>query len=244
MTRDGRPSRIKDLRLFGAEAKRPGISEATAFGRRLAWWLNGQEFTIGHEPALYVTFDPALPQGSVEPKPQRFTPDDWWFREVSVGVPDDFPGDDDASVATAGIIAALQMLRPDCTGLIERAAQTVATEGEACRFLLRSKEGAKDTLEISTTIGVWPGPSLLYAGMTGKATGAYREAPPVELRFYDDGVLLAGKVKVVRRGVDLVARTSTPARLVADSHGGGVSWHVDSFTEAQRPVLSGLLKFR
>ncbi|NHB86094.1 hypothetical protein G7085_20445 [Tessaracoccus sp. HDW20] len=129
---------------------------------------------------------------------------------MSVGVPGDFPGDDDAAVASAGIIAALRMLRPDQTELVERAAQTVATEGERCRFLLRVKEGAKDILEISTTIGTWPEPSLLYAGVVDKATGSYREAPPVELGFYDDGVLLAGKVKVARRGVDLVPRTSTP----------------------------------
>lgn len=244
MTRDGRPSRIKDLRLFCPGEDRPGIREAAAFGRRLAWWLNGEDFAIGHEPALYVTLDQELPAGVVRAKPQRLTPDDWWFRETSVGVPESFPGEDDLAVATSGILACLKALQPGSSELIDRAAETVIAAGDTARFLLRVKESSKDTLEISTTIGTWDGPSLLYAGLTDKATGQYREAPPMELRFYDDGVALAGKVKVDRRRVDLTPRTSTPARMVADQHGGGVAWQIDDFTEAQRPTISVLLKFR
>lgn len=98
-------------------------------------------------------------------------------------------------------------------------------------------------MEVSTTIGERPAPSLLHVGMTEKATGQYRQAPPAELSFYDDGVLLAGKVKILRGRVNLVSRESTPARLVADKHGGSLSWHMDDFVETERPVTSSILKF-
>ncbi|MFV0432594.1 MAG: hypothetical protein ACK5LO_01225 [Leucobacter sp.] len=245
MTKDGRPSRIKDIRLFGsARGYLQEVDGAVAFARRLAWWLNGEGFGIGHDPALYVAFNPELPEGAIEAKPPKFTRDDWWFREVSVGVPDGFPGDDAESIAIRGLIDCLKTLKPDDAELIDRAAEVVSAAGGDCRFLLRVKETSKEITEISTTIGAGSEPSLLYVGLTDRATGAYREAPPVELRFYDDGVMLAGKVKVARRSVDLVSRTSVPARMIADSHGGDLSWHLSEFAEAERPVLSLPLKFR
>lgn len=243
MTRDGRPSRLKDLRVFPV-GDGPGGRDIEAFGRRLAWWLNGEGFGIGHDPALYITLDPSLPVLRVEAKPPRFTPDDWWFREVRVGMPDDFPGSDPVGSARQGIIACLTTLRPEDADLIERAAEIVTTCGNECRFLLKVKETTKEIMEVSTTIGTWPDPSLLYVGLTDTATGTYREAPPVELSFYDDGVALASKVKVARRRVDPVSRTSRPARMVADQHGGGVSWQLADFVEAERAVMSSQLRFR
>lgn len=245
MTRDGRPSRIKDIRLFwGTNDDGQDYQEALAFARRLAWWLNGEGFGIGHDPALYLTLDPSLPELAIEAKPPKFTPDDWWFREVAVGVPDDLPGNDAAGIAVQGIVACLRALKPEDAELIERAAQIVGDSGSECRFLLKVKETSKECMEVSTTIGTWPLPSLLYVGLTDKATGTYRQAPPAELGFYDDGVLLAGKVKVARHGIDLASRTSVPARMVAERQGGELSWHLADFVEAERPVMSSLLKFR
>ena len=65
-------------------------------------------------------------------------------------------------------------------------------------------------MEVSTTIGERPAPSLLLIGMTDKATGQYRQVRPAELSFYDDSVLLAGKLKIIRGRVNLVSRGSTP----------------------------------
>jgi len=245
MTRDGRPSRIKDIRLFHrADQGWDGAHEATAFARRLAWWLNGEGFGIGHDPALYVTFDSGLAPGVVVADPPTFTPDDWWFREASVGVPDDFPGDDAVGTAEFGVVACLKALKPDDTELIDRAAQIVRVAGSECRFLLKATETSRDVVEVSTTVGTWPQPSLLYVGLTEKSTGSYRQAPPAELAFYDDGVLLASKVRIARRKVDLLPRTSVPARIVAASHARELSWHVDDFVDAERPLMSSVLKFR
>nr|NLD41153.1 hypothetical protein [Actinomycetales bacterium] len=217
MTKDGRPSRIKDIRLFGSGFEGwEGAREAEAFARRLCWWLNSEGFGIGHDPALYVDFNPELPAGEIVAQPPKFTPDNWWFREVAIGVPDGFPGADAASRVPQGVAACLKALKPEDAELIDEAARIVSEHGDACRFLLKVKETAKELTEVSTTIGVWPGPSLLFAGLTDKTTGAYREAPPAELGFYDDGVALAGKVKIVRRGVELESRTSVPARMVAE----------------------------
>lgn len=243
MTKDGRPSRIKDIRLFGFE-KSDSARAAEAFARRLAFWLNSEGFGIGHDPALYIDFDPELPNGEIEAQPPKFTPDNWWFRNVAIGVPDNFPGADAASYAIQGVVACVKALKPEDTELIDCAARIVTEHGSACRFLLKVKETAKELMEVSTTIGTWPAPSLLYVGLTDKATGTYREAPPAELKFYDDSVALASKVKIVRRGIELEPRTSVPARLIADQHGGGLSWHLADFIETERPVISAQLKFR
>lgn len=246
MTKEGRPSPLKDTRLFygSRNSHLKESHEALAFARRLTWWLNGEGFSLGHYQALYIQFTPELPEGAVEPGPLKFTPDDWWFRDVAVGVPREFPGGDADAIAIQGVIHCLKFLKPEETERIERAAGIVAAAGSDCRFLLQVKETAKQVMEVSTTIGAWPQPSRLFVVLTDKATGAYREAPPAEVGFYDDGVLLAGKVKMARGNVALAARASTPARMIADRHGGDLSWHMDDFVETDRPVISALLRFR
>lgn len=246
MSKDGRPSPFKDTRLFHGSRNSylEGGHEAVAFARRLTWWLNGEGFKLGHYPALYIQFTSELPAGAVEPGPLKFTPDDWWFRDVAVGVPKDFPGTDADAVAIEAIVGCLKALKPEDAALIERAAGIVAATGADCRFLLRVKETAKQIMEVSTTIAAWRDPSRLFVALTDKATGAYREAPPAEVEFYDDGVLLAGKIKIARDDVALVPRTSTPAQIIAARRGGGLSWHVDDFVAAERPVMSALLRFR
>jgi hypothetical protein len=52
MTKDGRPSRINDIRLFAGERYMTspylqGQEEAVAYARRMAWLLNGEEFSLG-----------------------------------------------------------------------------------------------------------------------------------------------------------------------------------------------------
>lgn len=210
----------------------------------MCWWLNSEGFGIGHDPALYIYFNPEIPAGEIVAQPPKFTRDDWWFREVAIGVPDDFPESDAASRVPQGVVACLKELKPEDADLIDDAARIVSEHGSACRFLLKVKETTKELTEVSTTIGAWPEPSLLYVGLTDKATGAYREAPPTELSFYDGGVALAGKVKIVRGGVELESRTSVPARMIADQHGGGLSLSRADFVEAERPVTSAVLKFR
>lgn len=244
MTKDGRPSPFKDTRLFNGEWISSDEHAALAFARRLTWWLNGEGFGIGHTPALYVYYTSDLPVGEVEADAPRYTPDDWWFRKVRVGVPQGFPGDSIVNAAEDGLVAVLKALKPENADMIDRAREIVSSTGDECRFLLKVKDSAKQIVEISTTIGVFREPSLFYVGMTDKATGFYREAPPEKLDFYDDGIFLAGKVKIVRHGVDIVPRTSYIARLIAENSLKAAIWSIDEFVETERPIMSGLLKFR
>lgn len=246
MTKDGRDSRLHDIRLFIGNGRcyLEGHHDVWAFARRLGWWLNCEGFCVGHHPALYVCYTSDLPVGIVEAEPLKFTPDDWWFRKVLVGVPQGFPGEDVGKVAAEGLVTCLKALKPEDSALIDRAAEIVSAGGSDCRFLLRVKESAKQVVEISTTISAHPELSLLYVGVTDKATGAYREAPPAKIESYDDGVFLAGKVKIARSSVGLVPRASTMARIVAERNPNAVTWGSDEFVDAERPTISGLLKFR
>jgi len=252
MTKDGRPSPLHDTRLFvgnGEAYSGKGIShfenyDALAFALRLTWWLNGEGFSIGHTPALYIYYSTDLPAGTIKAEAPRYTPDDWWFRQVKVGVPKGFPGENALQDAADGLIAVLKALKPEDAAMIDRAAEIVTANGADCRFLLKVKDTAKQVIEISTTIGVFRQPSLLFVAMTDKATGTYREAPPASIQSYDDGVYLAGKVKIARSGIEIAPRASYMARLVVERNPDAATWSMDEFVRAERPVISGLLKFR
>lgn len=195
-----------------------GCDAAWAFARRLTWWLNGEGFSIGHNPALYARYTTDLPVDAVEAEPTRFTPDDWWFRTIAVDIAKELPGVDFDGVAAEGIVASLKALKPQDGALIDKAVEIVTADGSQCRFLLKVKDSARQVVEISTTIGAGCEPSLLSVAITNKATGACREAPPARLAGYDDGVYLAGKVKIARCGVDLAPRRSMMARLIVEQN--------------------------
>jgi hypothetical protein len=77
MTKDGRPSRINDIRYFHGHKHKylEGLRDAEAFGRRLAWLLNGEGFSLGAYHSLYIFLTPSLEPGVIQ-----ITDDggDWW----------------------------------------------------------------------------------------------------------------------------------------------------------------------
>lgn len=184
MTKDGRPSLINDIRLFAGEHSSylKGCDEAVAYGRRVALFLNGEGFSLGAFPALYVLFTASLTPGAVE-----MTNDggDWWHRYVHVGVPKDFPNVPHMlNVIRQGIVEALIALRPDQADRIRYADAIVGEHQDDLRFLLRRRETTKLVVEISFNIVAWPKPSYLFISHTDKATGVYREADPIALGWY------------------------------------------------------------
>lgn len=218
MTKDGRPSLINDIRLFAGEhySYLEGQQEAVAYGRRIAWYLNGAGFSLGSFPALYVHFTPSVEIGSA-----RITDDhaEWWHRHVEVGVTKDFPHSSDTfEVAMRGIVAALLNVRPEQADIISHADMVVREQRENLRFLLKRSETKKMVTEISFNINAWPQPSCLFISHTDKATGAYSEAEPIALGWYLEGFDLVSGIRI------------------QDA--------VDVREQADRPILSGVVKRR
>lgn len=187
MTKDGRPSLLNDIRLFAGDrySYLKGHEDAVAYGRRIAWYLNGEGVSLGAFPALYVLFTPSLKLGSVQ-----VTNDggDWWQRYVHVGVTDDFPTVPDVlEVIEHGIVDALLALKPDQADTILHADAIVREHREGLRFLLRRRDTRKLVTEISFNIEAGPKPSYLFIAQTDKATGAYTEADPIALGWYMEG---------------------------------------------------------
>jgi hypothetical protein len=196
MTKDGRPSLITDIRLFAGERYNSapyleGQEEAVAYGRRIAWLLNSEGFSLGAFPALYVLFTPLLEPGSV-----KFPNEggDWWQRYVYIGVTADFPdAPDKRDIVMRGIADAILATRPDQEGVIRRADAIVREHGDRLRFLLKRRDLAKLVVEISFNIEVSSKPSYLFIGHTDKENGAYTEAEPIALGWYMEGFdLLSG----------------------------------------------------
>lgn len=182
--KDGRPSRIFDIRYFGPEPDRylEVEDEVIAYGRRMAWFLNGEELSLGAYHSLYLSFTPSIEPGAV-----RVTDEGafWWHRYTYVGVSDEFPNTPDATeVVLRGTVAALKSIRPDACDLIDRADNAVRQHGADLRFLIRSKAYKRYILKAASTIAAQPDPSLLYVSLTDKESGVLVEVDPVPVGIY------------------------------------------------------------
>jgi hypothetical protein len=199
MTKDGRPSLINDIRLFVGERSisssyLKGQEEAVAYARRIAWFLNSEGFSLGAFPALYVLFTPSLKPGLVRATNEG---GEWWHRYVHVGVTADFPNAPDTpDVAMRGIVDALLEVRPDQVDLIRRADAIVREHGDHLRFLLKRRDMARQVVEISSNIAVWPKQSNLFIAHIDKKTAVCSEADPIALGFYTEGFDLVGGIRL------------------------------------------------
>jgi hypothetical protein len=181
MTKDGRPSLLSDIRHFyGIDGRGSryldGLDDAVAFGRRLAWFLNGERVSLGAYSALYLLFT-----SSVEPGAIRVTDEggEWWQRYTYVGVPREFPQLSEASrLVISGTIDALKTIRSDLGETIEAAATVVASEREKLRFLLKSREIKRFIVEISAAYLSGPShPACTCPSPTGPVAHTWRPHP-------------------------------------------------------------------
>lgn len=244
MTKDGRPSRIKDIRYFFGDKHRylEGHNDVTAFGRRIAWFLNGENFSLGAYPALYIFLTPLLKPGRIEVTEYG---GEWWQRYTNIGVPEDFEGRPDAAeIAMSGTVAALKAIRPDCRAILDYADDVVRRHGNDLRFLLKTRRTKQFTVEISFTISVWPEPSFLFVSLIEHSSGAFLEAPPIQMQIYLDAFHLAGSIKVDTTKATVLANKSVGAKLAELRHGGPLVKTLSEFVPATRPLYSKQLKRR
>ena len=244
MTKDGRPSRINDIRYFFRDrySYLEGHHDAVAHGRRLAWFLNGEGFSLGSYTALYLLFTPTLSPGEV-----RVTDDggDWWQRYTHVGVPQHFPeGGDTSDIVKQGTVAALTAIRPDLAAAINRADEIVRMGGEELFFPLKAHKTRKHVLEVSFNIAPWPRPSQLLVGLTLAGDGRYLEAEPVPIQIYSDAFDLCGQVRLLQTQARVLPNESVSAGLTSVRHGGALTFSIFDFKPARRRVYSKQVKRR
>lgn len=242
MTKDGRPSLITDIRLFHGEAHTylEGHKEAVAFGRRMAWCLNGEGLSLGAYSALYLYFTPSIPPGTFQ---VTDTGAEWWQRYTHVGVSPAFPDVAEADeLLLSGIVGALLAIRPDQSELIRKAERLVRTHGAEMRFLLKRHETKRSAIEIAVSIAAWRQPSQLYVSCTDKVSGAYSEASPIALNFYDDGFHLAGSISSTETAIIIKPKQSFSGQLASAQYGGPLSIEIGSLVHGQRPVMSKIVR--
>ncbi|WP_349321269.1 hypothetical protein [Asticcacaulis sp. MM231] len=243
MTKDGRPSRLNDIRLFAGSyhTDLKGFEEQVAFGRRLAWAVNAEGVSVGAHTALYVYFAPSIGDGEVMVTSRG---GEWWQRYVDVGVPAEFPGVDATDRIEKGIVDAVCASAPQKTDLIRQTAAIVSREGDRLRFLQKRRNTRKYIVEVTSTIVAWPAASLLFVSLTEKATGKYFEAPPATVSFYDDARRLSGAIKITNIGATVEPKTSVAAQVASLHQGGDLCWAIDDFQPATRPVVIDGLSLR
>ena len=209
--KDGRPSRIFDIRYFGPD---PYVyldvePEVIAYGRRIAWFLNGEDLSLGAYHSLYLSFTPALEPGAVRVTDEGVF---WWHRHTYVGVSDDFPnGIETTEAVLRGTVAALKRIRPDACDLIDSADNAVRQHGADLRFLIKSKPYKKYVLKAASTIVAQPDPSLLYVSVTNRESGAFAEVVPIPLGVYTNAFDDAASIGIR----DIEVRALSNGRLSA-----------------------------
>lgn len=174
MTKDGRPSRINDIRYFYSTINLQnqiipngylkGHEDAVAFGRRLVWFLNGEGFSCGAHTALYI-----LLTSEIEPGAVKITDDggDWWHRYAYIGVPKDFLNINTASeLVMTGTVAVLKAIRPDLIEMIEDAEDVVRAHGNDMRFLIKTRQTKHYCIDLSVNIPIWNEPTYLFTSIT------------------------------------------------------------------------------
>ncbi len=248
MTKDGRPSLLNDIRYFyGIDRRHSGYlkdhEDAVAFGRRIAWFLNGEGLSLGAYTALYLLLTPSLEPGAIQ-----ITDDggDWWQRYTNIGVPSDFLTMANASeLVMRGTVAALKAIRPDLTSVVDHADAIVRSHRENFRFLIKAKQTRRFLVEISSTISDWPQPSYMFVSLTDRSDGAYFEAAPAPLQFYSDAFDLAGKIKVSDASIKILSHQSLGAQLTALRHGGDFDMQVCEFLpKVAKPIMSKIIRRR
>lgn len=199
MTKDGRPSLLNDIRLFGKHEKLvEGWQEIVAFARRLAWYLNGEEISLGSFTALYINFRESLPAGDLQLRAKH--PCDhstWWFQEIFCGVPEDVstrPDCDD--VLRDCIVRAIVLIRPEKEQTIRDAAALVQTHAAAMRFPIRMHSTRRFGVLHSASIAAWKQPSQLFLTVVEHGTGKLFEAPPIDLVFYDQAFPVSRSIRL------------------------------------------------
>ncbi|MEQ1752763.1 MAG: hypothetical protein ABL973_01370 [Micropepsaceae bacterium] len=221
MTKDGLPSRIYDIRFFHGEQHcyLVGLEDAVAYGRRIAMFLNGENYSLGAYPALYIFLTPELEPGSVQVTDIGA---EWWHRHTLVGVPADFPVMENASdLVKNGTVNALKTIRPDLSAVVDSADHIVRTQGDELRFLLRSHQTKRSLVEISFNVGTWPAPSNIFTSLTDMETGDYLDAPGLPIPFYSEAFAYNGPIRMSQ----IEAERST-------------------FVRRRRPVMSKLVRRR
>jgi hypothetical protein len=241
MTKRGQPSRINDIRYFfgGRDHYLKGHENAAAFGRRLAWLLNSEGFSLGAYHSAYILLTSSLAPGDVQ-----VTDDggDWWQRYTLAGVPPDFPELEDASeLVKNATVAALKAIRPDLATLVEDAQQTVRAHGDSLRFLLKTHATRHLVVDVSCNIAVWPQPSLLFISLTDRPSGRFLEAQSMAMQFYVHALELVGKIKITSASVEILPKQSVSARLTSGLYGGPIVKPISEFQPALRPPLSKLI---
>jgi hypothetical protein len=203
--------------------------------------LNGEGVSLGAYTSLYLLFTPSLRPGEI-----RVTDDggEWWQRYTYVGVAPDFLDRPDASdIAIRETVSAIKAIRSDLVDVIDEADRIVSVHSHDIRFLIKTRETARFTVEVSFTVPVWPELSFLFLSLTEKESGEYREAPPMALDFYQSAFGLAGTIKVTRLDATLSPKGSLSAQLTSSWHGPFRQSLVE-FVPRERPVMSKLIKPR
>lgn len=240
--KDGRPSRLSDIRYFGLKKSRERLElMLRVYGRRLAWWLNGEDFSIGASPVLDLHFARLTQDRTPE---QLVDGPLWWAKRYDLAGHDLSPDDQAAIVQLRQrTVWALQRIVPDAADLVLEADRIVAEEGGFIRFLVRSKRFKHATLDVATTISDIPQDDVLVASLREDAGGERVELPPFATGIYAEAPIEARGVRMSDIAITRMPNGDIGAAWKAES-GLPLPTVAGRDIGRERPVYSKLVRLR
>ena len=239
MSKNGRPSLLRDIRYFGPDrAYLADAEEVTAFGRRLALYLQANGFSVGTWTHLYVMAMPSAAHEEIKIETWMGAGDlDWWLRFARVSVPEKFL--DMGTVEKNGVLVdatekALCFLRPDMAEEIIEASKFVQEKANELRFLIKSTTSKRVKLDVSVGVNAHPLTSVLEVLRT--VDNSVYQVVCAPLHFYGDAWDLVGGVTEQAGEVVVTPRKSFTAQLASERYGGPLRFPLAAFRTIRQPI--------
>jgi hypothetical protein len=230
MTKQMKP--LKDIRYYecskvpgpgnampSSSTELMGIPEtAHRIGQRVACMLHAEGFSVGAYDHIYVAFTTALPDGKVVPTDFGY---EWWHRYVACGVLNEFKSltdDEKHQRIQAATFDTLRTLKPDDIQLLESVRERLNRHGPRARILRATKETKAFQFEVWFDVPPWREPAYLYILARDNLTGEVLEAPPLQLKNYEDAYPLVSTISFTKGILNLNPRKSFRAGLSTNSY--------------------------
>lgn len=114
--------------------------------------------------------------------------------------------------------------------VLEETLAEAEREGDRLRFLVKRKNIAGGSVEVSFNVAVWPHSSDLIVVVKDSKGDADLASPPIKLKIYDDAFSLVGDIRREGEAIRIVPRKSFTARLVAAKYEASLTIPMSAFS--------------
>ena len=222
MTKTGAPSLIDNISYCAGPPPKFNRLESGAdvalFGLRVALFLRSHGVRFADWTHLFIR----VTEGENASAPLQVNKGlEWWSRFADITVPIGFSRESDdtkRAVLIRRTRKVLKELRPDLAEQIDAACDAVEARGDDMRFVIKSKVTDRERVDVSVNVPTGRSAAHLFVTVTNLNDGSIREAPPLQLRYYEDAWPLAASLSRPGSEIVIKPRTSFDGRVRTEKY--------------------------